>query len=80
MDYNCTLVDLPTTIRSFVRANPDGSYTIVINARLGHDEQCAAYVHELNHILYKDFDDTRTDVVERRTHETSRNLCPGFDG
>ncbi len=79
MDYTCLIVDMPTTIRGFVRENPDGTYTIVINARLSRDEQYEIYLHERNHIIFGDLDSTDTDAVERRNHETRRDLYPGID-
>lgn len=45
-----TLTDLPTTIYSFVRQNRDGSYTIVLNARLSAEDRLRHYRHELDHI------------------------------
>ena len=50
------LMDLPTTVRGFVRENPDGSYTIVINARMSIDMQRVALQHELRHIQRGDLD------------------------
>lgn len=76
---NCIIVNMPTTIRSFVRENLDDTHTIVINARLSHEEQCEAYIHEMNHILYGDMHaEMTTGQLERRMHEKSRDLYPGI--
>lgn len=55
-DHNVQYIDLPTTIHSFVKSNPDGSYTIAINARLSNDGRLKAYDHEIHHIQNGDYD------------------------
>lgn len=49
-------VDMPTTIRSFVVSNNDMSFTIIINAKMGKEQQLLAYEHEINHIKNGDYD------------------------
>lgn len=49
------VTDMPTGIRGHVNANKDGSYTIFINARLNHEQQIKAYLHEIKHIAEDDF-------------------------
>lgn len=69
--HNIQYCDLPTTVHSFVRANPDDTYTIVINARLSNDARLEAYNHELEHIKNGDFDyDINSDVdqIELQAH------------
>lgn len=63
--------DMPPRIKSFVRANPDGSYTIVINSRLSIESRLARYEHELRHIQGGDFDydkDDSVQLLEARAH------------
>lgn len=70
-EHNIQYCDLPTTVRSFVRPNHDGTYTIVINARLSNDIRLEAYNHELEHIKNGDFDyDINSDVdqIELQAH------------
>ncbi len=55
-EYNVLYQDMPTTVHSFVRCNPDTSYTIVINARLSNDGRLKAYNHEIHHIQNGDYD------------------------
>ena len=50
------LVDLPHGIRGFGRKNEDGSYTILINARLNSEMQIQVYDHEMKHINSGDYD------------------------
>ena len=52
---NTVLKDMPAKIRAFTIANPDMSYTIIVNSRLNQERQQEAYRHELKHIQGKDF-------------------------
>ena len=58
-------LDMPTSVKSNVTHNEDGSYSIFINARLSQNQQANAYMHELEHILKDDFN---------RRHETADRL------
>ncbi|MCI8630666.1 MAG: hypothetical protein HFG67_00130 [Firmicutes bacterium] len=49
------LIDLPHTVRGYTLLNSDGSYTIIINARLSAETQIAVYEHEMAHIDNGDF-------------------------
>lgn len=63
--------DMPTSVKSFCRANPDGSYTIVINAKLSDESRLARYRHEIKHIKNGDFDYDKNEnvqVIETRAH------------
>ena len=71
------LLNLPTTVNSFVYHNADGD-TIVINARLSFDKQRECYKHELRHIQNNDFFKEDADVIERTAHEKSSNLHEGI--
>lgn len=55
-DVIVQLMDLPTTIRSFVVVNSDASYTVMLNSRLSHERLILAYQHELLHIKNGDYD------------------------
>lgn len=67
-NINILLVDMPTTIYSFVRKNLDG-YTIVLNARLSQEDRLRHYQHELDHILNGDFEkDLTADEIEAQAH------------
>lgn len=62
-------VDLPTTIRSFVVSNSDMSFTIMINAKMGKEQQLLAYRHEINHIKNGDYDrNGSVDLIEQMAH------------
>lgn len=72
-DITTTIVDLPTTIRSYVIAL-DSVFCIVINAKLSYEAQLKAYQHELNHIINGDFD-KKGDVglIEINAHGTGEH-------
>lgn len=48
------LVDLP--VPALTVRNPDGGYTILIDAGLSAAAQCEAYDHEMEHINNHDYD------------------------
>lgn len=65
---NVKLVDLPVRIKGFTRSNPDGSYTMLLNARHSHITQMHTYRHEMDHIDDGDFEQANVDVIERMAH------------
>lgn len=68
-DANVILADMPATIPAYSIANPDLSFTIVINSRLNRERQLEAYYHEMRHITGNDFDrQTNVDMVECYAH------------
>ncbi len=68
-DIYTRLVDLPTTVYSFARSNPDGSYTIILNARLSQEDRARHYRHELRHIVGDDFEkEIPADEIEAQAH------------
>ena len=70
-DVFVELADMPTTVKSFVRANPDNSFTIVINSRLSYESRIIRYDHEIRHIKNGDYDHDRDEsvqTVEARAH------------
>ncbi len=61
------LVDLPHGVRGFTKKNKDGSYTIMINARLSSEMQIHTYDHEIRHI-------ENVTTIIRRTLIGSRSI------
>ncbi len=49
--------------------NEDGSYTILINAKLSQDGQLKAYQHALSHINNEDFEKSDIQSIELHAHE-----------
>lgn len=69
-DIQTICLDLPTTIHSYVVSNKDGSYTIVLNAKLNHERIMKAYTHELAHICHGDYEKKcSADLIEIYSHE-----------
>lgn len=66
-DVNTILVNFDTPGKELVVQNEDGSYTVLINAKLSQDGQLKAYRHALNHITNGDFE--KSDVVLMSTYE-----------
>lgn len=48
--------------------NPDGTYSIFINARFGYEAQKEVYLHELRHIRNNDFEKANVEKIERGNH------------
>lgn len=69
-DVNCCLADMPTTIPAFVVSNADLSYTIVLNARLSHEQHLKSYAHEFYHIMNGDYEKKcSADLIELWAHQ-----------
>lgn len=57
-----------TEIREAVTQNPDGSYTIFLNARYSRDMQQRSYLHALRHIINHDFEKEDVQEIEMVAH------------
>lgn len=77
-DVNTFLVNFPTPGNEMVVQNEDGSYTILINAKLSQDSQLKAYQHALDHINNGDFEESDTQSIELQAHglKTSDKIVP----
>ena len=51
-----------------VVSNPDGSFSIFINARLSAAQQMEAYQHALIHIINSDFEKEDVNQIESDAH------------
>jgi hypothetical protein len=67
-DVNVVIMDFPTSAKEMVVPNEDGSYTILINARLSNDGQLKAYEHAMKHIENDDFMKTNAQEIEFSAH------------
>ena len=67
-DVNVILLNLPTTTAEAVTENPDGSFTIIINARLSNERQLRAYEHAIKHIQNGDFEKSNVQSIEYAAH------------
>lgn len=48
--------------------NPDDSYTILIHAKLSHEEQNRMFVHAVKYITQCDFDKHDVQIIEQQAH------------
>lgn len=63
------LSDLPAAVRSFVVANADQTYTIMLNSRLSREQNLISYQHELAHIMNGDYEKRcSADMIEIAAH------------
>lgn len=67
-DVNCKIIDFPTKGNEMVMPNEDGSYTILINAKLSYIGRIQAYEHAMSHILNHDFQKTDVQEIESEAH------------
>lgn len=69
LDVNVIFADMSARIPAYSVANPDFSYTIVLNSRLNHERQMLAYYHEIAHIKNGDYDKKcSADLIECYAH------------
>lgn len=62
-------LDMDSRIHEQVIYNEDGSFTILINSRIGNIAQMEAYQHAIAHIMNHDFDKPDADEIETLAHE-----------
>lgn len=67
-DVNIFLVNFPSPGKEMVVPNEDGSYTILINARLSQEGQLRAYQHAMKHIQNEDFEKSDVQSIEFKAH------------
>ena len=68
-DVNVVVIDFRKNKgNEMVVSNEDGSYTILINARLSYEGQYKAYQHGMKHIEDNDFQKTDVQSIEYATH------------
>lgn len=54
-DYFVRLIEMPKGIRGMVSPNPDSTWNIYLNVKLGRESQLKSLKHELDHIMNNDF-------------------------
>lgn len=69
-DVNVVVIDFKTARgNEMVSFNEDGSYTILINARLSYSGQLKAYEHAMKHIASDDFQNDDVQAIEYKAHQ-----------
>lgn len=66
---NCKIIDFPVRGKEMIILNEDGSYTILINAKLSNESQIEAYNHAIKHILTDDFNKSDVQSIELEAHK-----------
>lgn len=64
-DIGVYFLNMDTAIEEEVHPNEDGSFTIIINARISQSRQMIAYRHALEHIMRGDFEKVDADEIEK---------------
>ena len=59
-DYFIRLINLPPGVGGIVSPNPDGTYSMYLDARKSRFERIDDYAHELMHIERDDFNNDLT--------------------
>ena len=74
-DSHVLFQDLPCRIKGFTQRNyEDGHYTIVLNSRISVEEQQCAYLHEIQHIINKDFAKNSANKIEFAAHKVREEI------
>lgn len=68
-DINCNIINFPNSGNEMIVKNEDGSYTILINAKLSAQGQLLAYEHALKHIRNNDFEKSNVQEIEKAAHK-----------
>lgn len=69
-NINVKYIDLPCSVRSYVVANDDMTYTIVLNSRLSYQQNALSYAHECRHISNGDYEKKcSVDLIEIVAHK-----------
>ena len=66
---NCNIINFPNSGNEIVIKNEDGSYTILINAKLSDKGRIEAYEHALKHIENDDFEKTNVQIIVSSAHK-----------
>lgn len=74
-DINVAVIDFKGIPgKELVTENEDGSYTILINARLSYEGQLKAYEHAMKHINSNDFQKEDVQKIEAVAHNTEQTI------
>lgn len=65
---NVYIIDFPNSQKEMVVENEDGSYTILLNAKLSNEQQLKSYEHAMKHIKNDDFSKTDVQSIENSAH------------
>lgn len=76
-DVNVFIENFPNTKEAeAITENPDGTYTIFLNARMSYERQLEAYQHALEHIQNNDFQKLDVQQIEAIAHADQTTKDP----
>ena len=73
-DIYVYIVDLKSSVPEMVTQNPDGTYTVILNARYSYERQVEACIHACRHIDGGDFEKTDVQEIETDAHKQKNRL------
>lgn len=66
------IIDLESSVPEVVTENPDGSYSVFLNARYSYERQRESYRHACRHIERCDFERLDVQMIEKEAHKQNR--------
>lgn len=63
------IIDLKSSVPEMVVSNPDGTYSIFLNARYSFERQQESFEHACKHIRNNDFEKTDVQTIETEAHK-----------
>lgn len=79
-DIYVYIVDLKSSVPEMVTQNPDGSYTVILNARYSYERQRESYRHACRHIERCDFEKMEVQEIEKDAHKQENRLPAAKQG
>ncbi len=80
-DINVIVMDFKNTkSKEMVTENPDGTYSIFINARFSYEEQYKSFNHALKHIRENDFQKADVQEIEAIAHSEKTAIKEELSG
>ena len=79
-DIYVYIVDLKSSVPEMVTQNPDGSYTVILNARYSYERQRESYRHACRHIERCDFERMEVQEIETDAHKQKNRIPAAKQG
>ena len=70
------IIDLKSAVPEMVVSNPDGTYSIFLNARYSFERQQESFKHACKHIRNNDFEKTDVQTIETDAHKKDATQTP----
>ena len=79
-DIYVYIVDLKSSVPEMVTQNPDGTYTVILNARYSYEHRIESYLHACRHIEHNDFERHNVQEIETDAHKQKNRLPAAKQG